>query len=293
MAVVTTKTKTICESVINYEYVSGRYNVDEIIEQAAPKIFDFPFPIYDETHRLELEKKILRRYYMREIGAETVGLWKLFMEDTLNEIMPKYNILYEAQAAKINPAYNIWRNRHYNHVSENDVVKNATQNTTTNGSTTTENDLHKRTSNLTESDMSETTDVTGNRHELSARSDTPQGAVGNLENYSYLSEAENDDVQEDSLNSHDGRTSTTLDGDESQTGSVEETRSDTGKVTDNSTENGSATAEDEETLEGFYGKSYAELVREVANLWVDIDNAIVKDMSVCFLSLWYPATTSY
>lgn len=293
MAVLTTKTKTICESVINYEYVSGRYNVDEIITQAAPKIFDFPFPIYDETHRLELEKKILRRYYMREIGAETVGLWKLFMEDTLNEIMPKYNILYEAQAAKINPAYNIWRNRQYNHISENDVVTNTTQNTTQNGTTKTDNDLHTGTSSLTDSEMQETTDITGNRHELSARSDTPQGAVGNLENYSYLSEAENDSVTEDSLNNHDGTTRTTVDTDVSQTGSVEETRTDTGKVTSNGTENGTNKALDNEQLEGFYGKSYAELVRDIANLWIDIDNQIVKDMEVCFLSLWYPATTSY
>ena len=49
-------------------------------------IFDFDFPIFDEDYKIPLEKKILRHYYLREIGFETLGVWKLKLNDKLNEI---------------------------------------------------------------------------------------------------------------------------------------------------------------------------------------------------------------
>ena len=56
------------------------------------------YPIFDEAHRAELNAKIVNHYYMREIGAETAGLFRLYMMRTMNEIMPYYNKLYEVQA---------------------------------------------------------------------------------------------------------------------------------------------------------------------------------------------------
>lgn len=66
------------------------------ILKAAPKIFDFTFPIFDEKYRIVLETKILKHFYMREIGLETFGAWKLCLDDTLNNIMPYYNKKYKA-----------------------------------------------------------------------------------------------------------------------------------------------------------------------------------------------------
>lgn len=65
------------------------------LEAAAPLIFDFEFPIWSEQYRVILESKILRHYFTREIGVETVGLWKFDLETKLNEIMPYYNELYK------------------------------------------------------------------------------------------------------------------------------------------------------------------------------------------------------
>lgn len=70
-------------------------SISQRIKSACPKIFNFDFPIYKEDHRLDLEEKILKHYYTREIGFETVGLWKLYLEEKLNLIMPFYNKLYE------------------------------------------------------------------------------------------------------------------------------------------------------------------------------------------------------
>ena len=76
--------------------------INEKIDSALPKIFDFNFPIFSENHRAELEHKIIKHYYTREIGFETVGLWKLNLDRMLNEIMPYYNELYKSAALEYN-----------------------------------------------------------------------------------------------------------------------------------------------------------------------------------------------
>ena len=98
MSQYTTEVRWICEmrSGIKPEEVHF-HTVDEIIELSRDKIFDFAYPIYDESHRPELEKKILKHYYTREICEETVGLWKLRLNSRMNEIMPYYNKLYNSE----------------------------------------------------------------------------------------------------------------------------------------------------------------------------------------------------
>lgn len=54
------------------------------------------FPIFDESYRYTLTDKIINHYYVREIGFETVALFAWYMRQTMWEIMPYYNKLYEA-----------------------------------------------------------------------------------------------------------------------------------------------------------------------------------------------------
>lgn len=68
----------------------------EIITSVLPKIFDFDFPMFDSSHKVELETKIIKHYYMHEIGFETFGRWKFALEERLNLIMPFYNDLYKS-----------------------------------------------------------------------------------------------------------------------------------------------------------------------------------------------------
>lgn len=124
----TTEVRFICES-LNGTSSLGFLSIDSVLDVAAPKIFDFDFPIYDENYRLILEKNILRHYYTREIGEETYGLWKLRLNARLNEIMPYYNQLYESALIEYNPLYNVDYNDVSNEsrdsVSTQDYVKNA------------------------------------------------------------------------------------------------------------------------------------------------------------------------
>lgn len=62
--------------------------------------FDFglkDYPIFDEEYRTLLNNKILMHYYMDEIGFETAGLFKVYLNNKMNEIMPYYNELYKKQ----------------------------------------------------------------------------------------------------------------------------------------------------------------------------------------------------
>lgn len=62
--------------------------------------FDFGlnnYPIFDENYRETLNQNILYHYYENEIGFETANLFKFYLNQKLNEIMPKYNEVYKAQ----------------------------------------------------------------------------------------------------------------------------------------------------------------------------------------------------
>ena len=62
------------------------------------------YPIWNESYRNILNKKILDHYYMDEIGYETAELFKHFLNARMNEIMPYYNDLYNNQEKLINDA---------------------------------------------------------------------------------------------------------------------------------------------------------------------------------------------
>lgn len=105
MSKYTTEVRFICEHYSGLSDSKGYANVNEIIENSRGKIFDFPYPIYDENYRSVLETKILKHFYTREIGSETVGLWKLWLDTRMNEIMPYYNQRYNSTLLKFNPLF--------------------------------------------------------------------------------------------------------------------------------------------------------------------------------------------
>ena len=54
------------------------------------------YPIYNEAHRETLNNMIINHYFMSEIGQETPELFKIYLNNTMNEIMPRYNLMYKA-----------------------------------------------------------------------------------------------------------------------------------------------------------------------------------------------------
>lgn len=90
-------------SIFNSNKISNLIkNIDEKLEYALPTIFQFNYPYYgDEEDKKELEKHILRAYYTRNINCDSVARWLLFLQDKLEDIMPRYVAIYNAQTELI------------------------------------------------------------------------------------------------------------------------------------------------------------------------------------------------
>lgn len=164
MSKYTTEVRYVCEYYAGKTESVGYDKVDEVVEAAAPYIFE-EYPIFDPDYRLALNKKILRHYYTREIGAETVGLWKLWLNNKMNEIMPYYNQLYNSALLEFDPLHDV----------------NYTR--THQGSDGGENQRGLA-STTTRSSHSESSDDTTDKF-----SDTPQGGITGVADGTYLSSA--------------------------------------------------------------------------------------------------------
>lgn len=162
MSVYTTELRFICESLAGKVESVGQQKVYDVLDKAADKIFDFSYPYYDTLHKKDWEIKFLRHFYTREISAETYGLWKLWLQDRIVTLMPKYNPMYKAVAQDIGV-----------YVTDSYV---ETGNTESSGAAS--------------SKGSNSGSDGGNSKSTLRRSDTPQGTIEDLESNRYMSEAE-------------------------------------------------------------------------------------------------------
>lgn len=136
MSKYTTEVRFICEEAAGFDKSVGYNDVNEVVTAAYPKIFDSSLQFYDDETKTRLLPKILLHYYQREIGFETVGLWKMKLNQKMREILPYYNQLYASEALVYDPLKNV-DNTHTHEAS----YKNAKGNeeTKTNDATETRN----------------------------------------------------------------------------------------------------------------------------------------------------------
>src|SRR5213595_3196529 len=76
------------------------------IEIGRPKLFDFDYPIFDPAYKNVFETHFIRNFYMREIGFETEGLFKFYLENWLSVNMPYFNKLFESELIAFDPLTN-------------------------------------------------------------------------------------------------------------------------------------------------------------------------------------------
>lgn len=227
MSKYTTQVRFICEQKASLEESKGFTNIDTILDSAWDKIFTTNVTFFDATYKPVICKKILKHYYTREIGAETVGLWLLWMNERLENIMPYYNQLYSSELIDFDPMTDVYETREYERGmtgAEGSTGANSTVTGTTNW------DLY---------------------------SETPQGAISNIENQTYLTDAR--------------------------------------KVTNNDQaasdyESTKATASNEvysETVTGKRGSgSYSSLLKDYRDTFLNIDNMVIEEFSDLFMGLW-------
>lgn len=99
-------TITIKDIVNNYNILDEYKTIDEKLDNARSYLFDFNYPVIDDATKKRIEIAILKHYYYREIAFETIGMFKIKLNDRLNLIMSRYNALYEKQDLSLSPFIN-------------------------------------------------------------------------------------------------------------------------------------------------------------------------------------------
>ena len=120
-------TMTIKDIVDDYSILSPEKDIDSKLDEARKYLFDFNYPVLDEATKKRIEIAILKHYYLREIAFETVGIFKIKLNDRLNLIMSRYNALYEKQDLSLSPYINSY------------LKENGDSNTMNNANNDTEN----------------------------------------------------------------------------------------------------------------------------------------------------------
>ena len=304
MSKYTTEVRFICETSAGLVESEGFNSINTILNNCIENVFNFDFPIFDETYRPVLEKKILKHYYTREIATETVGLWKHYLDMRLNEIMPYYNKLYTSELLEFNPLYDVdVTTTHEKEGGETGTDSGSNASTTGNTGTITDagTGSRNRTDNLSEvATDSGSEGVSGSNINKNTRrdyySDTPQGAITNVENETYLTNYRK--IVDDGTGSTNSSTTTfgksvTT----NNTGTQNVALTDNNKRTLNTSVAVSGTisgqhsiSTTEEYLQHVVGKtpgtSYSKLLAEYRDTFLNIDMQIIDELSDLFFNLW-------
>ena len=282
MSKYTTELRFICETLAGETESQGFNDVDEIISEAAPLIFSFDFPLFDEEYRTELTEKIIRHYYTREIGFETYGLFKLKLQTKLNEIMPYYNQLYDSALLTIDPLNNF--KMHKTSAGQDSDTTSGSSNTTTSDSSSTTTSNTGTNSSTTVNNTTTSNQTVADGEAWNKFSDTPQGAVTGLDNDSYLTNATKNTDHRIGVGSGTSEGSTNVMGNTSDSGTVAVMNSGTVAVMTSGSKTG--TNSYVEDAIGFSGVNQSELLLKFRETFLNIDMMIIEDLEELFFQLW-------
>lgn len=275
----TMEVRYICEQLANATIETQVGDVPGIIEKAAPQIFDFDFPIWNEDYRKTLEEKILLHFYMREIGQETVGEWKLRLMQTLQDIMPEMNELYKSVEFKYDPLTDI-----------DYTTDTKGENKSTSGRKSTITDEGSRAEHEYATDSANSTESS----ESSGKqlfNDTPMGQVDSTKDADGKS---NNDPWAGAVWKGKYATSATMNKNDSTSNSESKnTHNADNNATINNTRTGDETQNDtanRSMISRVFGKSsfrsYGRLIQEFRENIMNVDKLVFEKLECCFMLLY-------
>ena len=317
MSKYTTELRFICENYAGLDESVDYDHVEEVIENSYDKIFKTDeIPMFQgetEAHRTGLFKKILLHYYTREIGYETVGLWKLKLNQKLIEIMPYYNQLYESELIQFDPLKNTDVTKtHEGEYNDDEKVDNIRDTEGHRGTyteqtgDTTEDTTLRHSKTTTQGNDVRTNDILSQGDSWQLFSDTPQGGLNGITeasgvesvgNNSYLTNATRvlTTPDEQSVTQTHGNIVETYNADGDKVDHVaghasvetQVTENTTGKTTDDNTKNTKGTDEYEDKDIGKVGtETYSEMLEKFRKTFLNIDMMVIKELEPLFIGLW-------
>ena len=308
MSKYTTEVRYICEEAAEMDSSVGYGDVNRVVEMAYPKIFDSSLNFYNEETKARLLPKILLHYYQREIGFETVGLWKLKLNQKLREILPYYNQLYESEDLEYNPLQNVSNTHTHRGTLTKDYTETRDLLTVDDGSSSFDRNedtilRHERTT--TRGNDTSTNVIDSPLDHWTMFSDTPQGGIdgvqlaggvgtsGTLSDNAYLTNATH--ITESPAATHN-----TL-----QHGNITEVYNASGDKADHVDEDGWAKTDNTNTQTGTvrnaggdidnYDKTesgkigvmtYQEMQMKWRESFLNIDMQIIDELGDLFMKVW-------
>lgn len=180
---------SILESIVNFEKFPKTKIID-LAKEGRSRIFYFDYPLTLNVSKEKFETMILNHFMKRRINYDTVTDFCLQLDVKLNEIMPKYNKLFDSL-------------ENWDLFNDGEVVTENGKDTKTsnqNGKTTNETSQNTSSENSIESSSETSGSSTNDRR----YSDTPQDQLNNVQNGTYLTDYtydQNSSSSEDSSNS--------------------------------------------------------------------------------------------
>lgn len=277
MSKYTTQLRWIIEQLT---YDNKDLSISERISLACPKIFNFCYPIWLEGYRSTLERKILMHYFNKEIGFETVGLWKLYLEERLNLIMPYYNELYKTTIKEYD--WTSDTNIKETFVGNKKLKENANLNITGNEKSDTTSNINDTVNSSITGSGTNTTEATKNNNSKNLDSDLPQANYANLDYGTKLTENENTSTVNEqnttNQNSAEERTNTT---NASQNNIVEKSQNNINDL--------ESITDDIYTRErkGASGQHpISDLIIKYRKSLINIDNLIIDELKDLFMTIY-------
>lgn len=277
MSKYTTQVRWIIEQAT---YENQDLPISQRVALACSKIFNFDFPIWVEEYRVPLEKKILMHYFNKEIGFETVGLWKFYLEERMNLIMPYYNELYKTTVKKYD-----WltdTNAHETYVGNKKLQENAKFDANGNVKSDMSGKTQDNGNDTFSGTGSSTTDGTKNQNTKTLESDLPQANYANLDYGTKLTEGEQTETTHE-------QTDTTQQSTADRTNVTDTTQNANTDTTQQSTNDLQSNTDDiymRDRVGAFGSRSLTELLMQYRDSLINIDNMVIDELKDLFMMIY-------
>lgn len=213
------------------------------------------YPIFDESHREVLNKKIIDHYYNQEICMASIDDWRFALRRTMNEIMVEYNQKYKSELLNFNPLLTM------DMKTISDSLNNSTSTTMNTGESSTESSSEQLANQQTGTDSSSKARV--------VNSTTPQQRLaGNMDYASSGSDTTSATTTDSDVTSSDTASS-----------SVNANTTATGNADNTDTGHG------ESHVTGYSGSPSA-LLQEFRDTILNIDLEVIERLSDLFMMIW-------
>lgn len=221
------------------------------------------YPLFDDGYRVRLNGLIVDRFMNREIGSESASDFRRMLRSKMNEIMPFYNRMYEADQINFDPLRTIDIRTLAEAESKSNIKGTSTAESTGNETGSSESESETQSHNETEAD-SRSRGVT---------SETPQTMLSGSEDYASGAADQT------------GRTTGTSDSTASDNTKTDSTR-DTTDRSEAATESDSVDeSQSSGRTYGFQG-SAADLIIRFREAVSDTDNQVLNALDECFMQIY-------